>query len=100
VGLIWRVRGGRGSPEREGSTAAQTERRGATVVEQRSSRGRRQGGRGSSRRRCEAWDADRVFREGPEWRSAMAQRRQAQRCSCVEAEEEEERSCSTEVLLL
>jgi hypothetical protein len=37
-----------------GSTAVQIERWGATVVEQRSSRGHRQGGRGSSRRQCRA----------------------------------------------
>jgi hypothetical protein len=37
-----------------GSMAAQTVRRGATVVVQRSSQGHRQGGRGSSRRRCGA----------------------------------------------
>jgi hypothetical protein len=60
-----------------GSTAAQTERQGATVVEQRSSRGRQQGGRGSSRRRCSV----RSFGGGPGRRFMMAQRWQAQRHS-------------------
>jgi hypothetical protein len=49
-----------------GSMVAQTEQQGATVVEQRSSRGRWQGGRGCSRHRCGVWGADVVFREGLE----------------------------------
>jgi hypothetical protein len=71
-----------------GSTATQTEQRGVTVVEQRSSRGHRQGGRGSSQCRCGAWGTHGVFGEGPEWRSMVAQRCQARWRSCVEAEEE------------
>jgi hypothetical protein len=71
-----------------GSTATQTEQWGVTVVEQRSSRGHRQGGRGSSQCRCGAWGTHGVFGEGPEWRSMVAQRCQARWRSCVEAEEE------------
>jgi hypothetical protein len=78
-----------------GATMAQTKRRGATVVAQRSSRGHRQGGRGSSRRRCRAWGGDGWFGEGPEQRSIVAPRCQAQWCSCSEVAEVEERGCST-----
>jgi hypothetical protein len=42
-------------------------RRGMVVVERRSSRGCRQVGQGSSRRRCGAWDADGEFGGGPRW---------------------------------
>jgi hypothetical protein len=58
-----------------GSTVAQTERRGATAVEQRSSRWRRQGGRGSSQRRCGARGGVEEFRGGPGRRFTVAQRR-------------------------
>jgi hypothetical protein len=64
VGLIWGGSGEKGLPGAGDSTVAQTKRRGVTVVEQRSSQGCRQGGRGSSRRQGRAWDADGVFREG------------------------------------
>jgi hypothetical protein len=56
-----------------GSTAVQTERRGATVVEQRSSRGGQQGGRGSSRRRCRARGGVPEFGGGPGRRFAVVQ---------------------------
>jgi hypothetical protein len=56
------------------SVVAQFDRRGTAVVEQRSSRGRRQGGRRSSRCRCGAWGVDGEFRGGPGWRFAVAQR--------------------------
>jgi hypothetical protein len=56
-----------------GSTAAQIGRRGAMVVEQRSSRGHRQGGRGSSQRRCEAWGGVREFGGGPRRRFTVTQ---------------------------
>jgi hypothetical protein len=56
-----------------GSMVARTEQRRATVVEQRSRRGRRQGGRGSSRHRCEARGGVREFGGGPGWRFVVAQ---------------------------
>jgi hypothetical protein len=46
------------------STVARFGRRGTAVVEQRSSRGRRQGGRGSSRHQCRALGGDGEFRGG------------------------------------
>jgi hypothetical protein len=73
-----------------GSMAVQTERQGATVVERRSSRGCRQGGRGNSRHRCQTWGADGVFRKWPEWWSMVAQQWQAQQCSGGKRVEEEE----------
>jgi hypothetical protein len=72
TGLAAKERGG--LTRAGGSTAVQTKQRGAVVVEQRSSRGRRQGGRGSSRHRFGAQGGVREFRVGPEWQFAVAQR--------------------------
>jgi hypothetical protein len=60
-----------------GSMTAQTERWGATAMEQRRSRGHQQGGRGSSRCQCGAWGGVGRFRGGPGQRFTVAQRRQA-----------------------
>jgi hypothetical protein len=57
------------------STAVQTERWKAIVVEQRSNRGHRQGGRGISWHRCEARGGVRRFSGGSGWRFMVAQRR-------------------------
>jgi hypothetical protein len=77
-----------------GSTAVQTERRGATVVEQRSTRGRRQGGRGRSRRRCGARGGVRGVRRGTEVAVCGGSTTAAQRRSGGEGAEEE-KSCSS-----
>jgi hypothetical protein len=60
-----------------GSMTAQTERWGATAMEQRRSRGHQQGGRGSSRCQCGAWGGVGRIRGGPGQRFTVAQRRQA-----------------------
>jgi hypothetical protein len=50
-----------------GSTSVQTERRGVTVVEQRSSPGCWQGGRGSSQHWCGARGSEDGAEGWPEW---------------------------------
>jgi hypothetical protein len=58
------------------SAVAQFSWRGTAVVERRSNRGRRQGGWGSSQRRCGARGGDGEFGGGPRWHFMVAQQRQ------------------------
>jgi hypothetical protein len=76
-GTDLRGSGRKGLTRAGGSTAAQIGRRGAMVVEQRSSRGHRQGGRGSSQRRCGAWGGVREFGGGSRRRFTVTQRRRS-----------------------